>query len=131
MARGASEIAAELAVHFTHGRDYHRAVQYLQQAGDNAMGRWAYQEAITFFTRGLTLLETQPETPARVQQELDLLLALGPALMAAKGWAAPEVEQTYARARVLCAQARKTAQLFPALRGLWRFYRSRETWRRP
>ena len=121
----ASEIAAELAVHFTHGRDYHRAVQYLQQAGDNAMGRWAYQEAITFFTRGLTLLETQPETPARVQQELDLLLALGPALMAAKGWAAPEVEQTYARARVLCAQARKTAQLFPALRGLWRFYRSR------
>ena len=45
--------------------------------------------------------------------------------MAAKGWAASEVEQTYTRARVLCAQARKTAQLFPALRGLWRFYRSR------
>ena len=121
----ASEIAAELAVHFTHGRDYHRAVQYLQHAGDNAMRRWAYQEAIAFLTRGLTLLETQPETPARVQQELDLQLALGPALMAAKGWAAPEVEQTYARARVLCAQVRKTAQLFPALHGLWRFYRSR------
>jgi DNA-binding winged helix-turn-helix (wHTH) protein/tetratricopeptide (TPR) repeat protein len=123
--RRASEIAAELAVHFTHGRDYHRAVQYLQHAGDNAMGRWAYQEAIAFLTRGLTLLETQPETPTRAQQELDLQLAMGPALMAAKGWAAPEVEQTYARARVLCAQARKTAQLFPALQGLWRFYRSR------
>ena len=121
----ASEIAAELAGHFTHGRDYHRAVQYLQHAGDNAMRRWAYQEAIAFLTRGLTLLETQPETPARVQQELDLQLALGPALMAAKGWAAPEVEQTYARARMLCAQAQKTAQLFPALQGLWRFYRSR------
>ena len=121
----ASEIAAELAGHFTHGRDYRRAVQYLQHAGDNAMRRWAYQEAIAFLTRGLTLLETQPETPARVQQELDLQLALGPALMAAKGWAAPEVEQTYARARMLCAQAQKTAQLFPALQGLWRFYRSR------
>jgi hypothetical protein len=28
----ASEIAAELAVHFAEGRDYHRAVQYLQHA---------------------------------------------------------------------------------------------------
>jgi DNA-binding winged helix-turn-helix (wHTH) protein/predicted ATPase len=121
----ASEIAAELAVHFTHGQDYHRAVQYLQYAGDNAMRRWAYQEAIAFLTRGLELLETQPETPARAQQELDLQLALGPALMAARGWAAPEVEQTYARARVLCAQVQKTPQLFPTLRGLWRFYRSR------
>ena len=100
-------------------------MQYLQHAGDNVMQRWAYQEAIAFFTRGLTLLETQPETPARAQRELDLQLALGPALMAARGWAAPEVEQTYARARVLCAQVRKTAQLFPALRGLWRYYRSR------
>jgi DNA-binding winged helix-turn-helix (wHTH) protein/predicted ATPase len=121
----AHEIAVELAAHFTHGRDYHRAVQYLQYAGDNAMRRWAYQEAIAFLTRGLTLLQTQPETPARVQQELDLQLALGPALMAARGWAAPEVEQTYTRARVLCAQVKKTPQLLPTLRGLWRFYRSR------
>jgi predicted ATPase len=121
----APEIAAELAVHFTQGRDDHRAVQYLRHAGDNAMRRWAYQEAITYLTRGLELLETQPETPVRAQQELDLQLALGPALMAAKGWAAPEVEYTYARARVLCAQVRQTPQLFPTLRGLWRFYRSR------
>jgi predicted ATPase len=30
----ASEISAELAVHFTHGRDDLRAVQYLHRAGD-------------------------------------------------------------------------------------------------
>ena len=121
----APEIAAELAVHFAHGRDYHRAVQYLQHAGDNAMRRGAHQEAVAYVTRGLELLETQPDTPARAQQELDLQLTLGPALMAAKGWAAPEVEQTYARARVLCTQVGKTPQLFSTLRGLWRFYRSR------
>ena len=46
-------------------------------------------------------------------------------MMAAKGWADPEVEQTYARARMLCAQVRQTSQLFQTLRGLWRFYRSR------
>ena len=33
----AREIAAELAVHFERGRDYQRAVQYLQQAGENAI----------------------------------------------------------------------------------------------
>ena len=40
-----------------------------------------------------------------------LQLALGPALMATKGQAAPEVEQTYARARALCAQVGDTPQL--------------------
>ena len=52
-------------------------------------------------------------------------MALGPALMATKGTAAPEVEQTYARARALCAQVGDTPQLFPTLRGLCRFYYSR------
>ena len=42
--------------------------------------------------------------------------------MATKGIAAPEVEQTYARARALCAQVGETPQLFPTLWGLWRFY---------
>jgi predicted ATPase len=121
----APEIAAELAVHFAQGRDSHQAVQYLRHAGDNAMRRWAHQEAIAYIRRGLELLENQPDTPVRAQQELDLQLALGPALMAAKGWAAPEVEQTYARARVLCPQVGQTPQLFSTLRGLWRFYRSR------
>ena len=45
--------------------------------------------------------------------------------MATKGTAAPEVEQTYARARALCAQVGETPQLFPTLRGLCRFYRNR------
>jgi len=121
----APDIAAELAVHFAQGRDSHQAVQYLRHAGDNAMRRWAHEEAIAYIRRGLELLEKQPDTPVRAQQELDLQLALGPALMAAKGWAAPEVEQTYARARGLCTQVGQIPQLFSTLRGLWRFYRSR------
>ena len=45
--------------------------------------------------------------------------------MATKGYAAPEVEQTYARAQALCQQVGETPQLFPTLRGLCRFYRNR------
>src|SRR5262249_29326397 len=66
-----------------------------------------------------------PETQARAQQELDLQIALGPALMATQGIAAPEVGQTYARARALCAQIGDTPQLVPTLAGLCRFYYSR------
>jgi predicted ATPase len=47
---------------------------------------------------------------------------LGPALVATKGFAAPEVLHAYARARELCQQAGETPQLFQVLRGLWYFY---------
>ncbi|HEY5870730.1 MAG TPA: AAA family ATPase [Candidatus Tectomicrobia bacterium] len=121
----ARALAVELAEHFVRGRDTARAVQYLQYAGEQAAQRSAYQEALRHLTQGLTLLATLPDTPARVQQELDLQLALGPALMSAKGLAAPEVEQTYVRAHVLCHQLGETPQLVPTLRGLCEFYRNR------
>jgi DNA-binding winged helix-turn-helix (wHTH) protein/predicted ATPase len=116
------EIAAELAVHFEQGRDYQRAVQYLQQAGQRASQRSAHVEAITHLTKGLELLKTLPDTPARTQQELDLQITLGPTLLAAKGPSAPEVESTYTRARELCQQVGETPQLFRVLFGLRTFY---------
>jgi predicted ATPase len=71
------------------------------------------------------VLTTLPETPARLQQELDLQVALGPALRATQGSAAPEVARVYARARALCAQLGDTPQLFPVLRGLIIYYQTR------
>jgi predicted ATPase len=121
----APELAAELAEHFVRGRNAEQAVHYLQLAGAQAVQRSAHREALQHLTRGLELLAMLPETPARTQQELNLQLALGQALSATKGIAAPEVEQTYARARALCAQLGETPQLFPTLWGLCRFYRSR------
>jgi DNA-binding winged helix-turn-helix (wHTH) protein/predicted ATPase len=121
----ARQIAAELAVHFTRGHDAWRAVTYLHYAGENALQRSAYQEAIAYLTTGLEVLATLSETPTRVQQELDLRITLGPALVAIKGMAAPEVEQAYVRARALCAQVGETPQLVPTLRGLCRFYENR------
>ena len=99
-----------------------QAIPYWQRAGQRAIQRSANLEALGHLTKGLELLATLPETPARAQQELDVLIALGPALMVTKGYAAPEVEQTYARARALCQQVGNTPQLFPALRGLCEFY---------
>ena len=75
------------------GAGLSRAVQYLQQAGENAVRRSAHQEAISHLTKGLELLKTLPDTPERTQQELTLQLALGLPLIATKGYAAPEVEK--------------------------------------
>src|SRR5262249_8548845 len=71
---------------------------------------------------GLELLQTLPDTPERTQQELLLLISLGPVYMATQGQGALAVERTYTRAQALCQQVEETPQLFPVLRGLWNFY---------
>ena len=118
------KIAAELAIHFDRGQELAPAVEYLRQAAENALGRYAAAETIAHCTRGLTLLQTQPDTPARAQQELDLRLVLGPVLIATKGYAAREVEQNYDQAKALCDQLGETPQRFPILLGLCRVYRN-------
>jgi predicted ATPase len=114
--------AAVLAMHFTQGRDYRRAVQYHRQAAANAFGRHAYREAIAHLTKGLELLESLPETPERIHNELDFLTALGSISMSTRGYASPEVERLYTRAMTLCQQAEETVELFPSLWGLFYFY---------
>jgi predicted ATPase len=121
-----TEAAPELlAQHYTQAGCTEQAIAYWQRAGQQALQRSANLEAIQHLTHGLYLLATLPETPARVQHELDLQLTLGPALMDIKGIAASEVEQTYARARVLCAQVGETPLIFPTLRDLCLFYQQR------
>jgi predicted ATPase len=114
-----------VAQHYTEAGLTEQAIPYWQRAGQQAAQRSANTEAVQHLTTGLGLLATLPETPLRAQQELDLLIALGPALIAIKGYAAPEVEQTYARAWALCGQVGETLQILPTLRGLWRSYQSR------
>jgi predicted ATPase len=121
-----AEMQPELvAHHYTEAGLPAHAIIYWQRAGQRALQHSANLEALGHLTKGLELLATLPETPARAQQELDVLITLGPALMATKGYAVPEVEQTYARARALCQQVGNTPQLFPALRGLCEFYFNR------
>jgi hypothetical protein len=61
-------------------------------------------EAAAQFQRGLDQLALLPDDPERWRQELEFCSALGAALMAVKGYAAPETGETYARARALWEQ---------------------------
>jgi predicted ATPase/DNA-binding winged helix-turn-helix (wHTH) protein len=120
-ARG-EEIAAQLAMHFERGGEVERAVHYLQQAADTATQRNAHHDAVAALTKGLALLTTLPESPERMQHELTLRLTLGSRLMAAKGYAVPEVGETYTRAHSLCQQVGEPRQCCQALQGLSRFH---------
>jgi predicted ATPase len=118
-----------LAHHYTEAGLFAQAIPYWQQAGQRAIERSAHAEAISHLTKGLELLKTSPQTPERSQQELTLQIALGAPLMATKGYAAPEVEKVYARARELCHQVGETPQLFRVLLGLFAFYLVRAEFR--
>jgi predicted ATPase len=111
-----------LAYHYTEAGLSAQAVHYWQQAGQRAVERSAHLEAVAHLRKGLEVLATLPDTPARAEQELGLQTTLGPALMASNGQGAPEVGQAYARARELYRHVGESPQLFPVLFGLWRFY---------
>src|SRR4029453_16797101 len=89
---------------------------------DNATRRNAHHDAVAALTKGLALLATLPESPARTQHELTLLLLLGPRLMAVKGYAVPEVGESYTRAHALGQQVGEPRQRCQALQGLYRFH---------
>ena len=119
---GAELIAAELATHFDRGGEAERAVRYLQHAGNMALANSAHQEAIRHLSRALELLPRLADDRLRTEREVALLLRLGPAWMAARGYAAPEVGETYSRALGRCRQLGETPQVFRVLKGLWNFH---------
>ena len=111
-----------LAHHYTEAGLSALAIPYWQQAGERALQRSTHVEAIAHLSKGLGLLETLPPTPERTQQAIVLYSALGGALMATRGYAAPEVEQAYRQAYQLCQQAGDPGPLCPVLVGLALFY---------
>jgi predicted ATPase len=111
-----------LAHHYTEAGLIAQAIPYWQQAGARAIDRSTYIEAISHFRKGLNLLQTLPGSAEHIQQELTLQMSLGVALMATKGYAAPEVAEVQARMQVLCQQVGETPQLFQVLPQLRGFY---------
>ena len=111
---------AELARHYSRSANTRKAIEYLFRAGSQAAARSAYSEAVTRLSSALELLKQLPDDDARARQELAVQSVLGQSLALVKGWAAPELEPVYARARELCAQLRSPALSFPALYGQWR-----------
>ncbi len=112
-----------LAQHYTGAGLTEQAIVYWEQAGERAIQGSANAEAIERLSKALELLATVPETPERMRRELALQTRLGPAVQAVKGYAAPDVETVYNRARELCARVADCPELlFSTLFGLRLFH---------
>jgi len=113
---------SELAHHYSHSGNIPKAVEYLHCAGRQAVERSAHADAIGHLSTALDLLNRLPDTPERARQALALRVTLGPALIAATGYASKEVEANYTRALTLCEHGGETPQIFQVKLGLRTFF---------
>jgi class 3 adenylate cyclase/tetratricopeptide (TPR) repeat protein len=114
----AHEVPEVLAYHLLRSEEPIEAVQYLATAGKKALRMSAEKEAAHHFEQALGLL---PESPEYMGQRLELLLSLGTALIALRGYAHSQVRESFQKAREICSALGDPPPTFPALCGLWAF----------
>jgi class 3 adenylate cyclase/tetratricopeptide (TPR) repeat protein len=107
-----------LAYHFGEAGLHAHASKYRMRAGDQAVSRSAYVEAIAHFTAGLKLAEiVLPPDGLRLQ--LNFWLKLGSASVVAHGLQSREAETAYVKASEIGEQLGDGAASFQAKWGLW------------
>ncbi|MBI1943576.1 MAG: AAA family ATPase [Betaproteobacteria bacterium] len=114
-----AEQIERLAHHAVNAGVQPKAARYLREAGAKAVGRSASRDARGYFEQALALLREMPPSPEALREELETLIAYGPALMELKSPASPEVETLYRRALELVEQLGVESRRFTALWGLW------------
>jgi predicted ATPase len=108
-----------LAHHYTEAGLDESAITYWLEAGRLASARSANIEAIAHLSKGIELVQRQPDNANRDRTELDLQVAIGTPLIAVKSWTAQETGDAYSRARDLCQALGNPPELLPVLYGLW------------
>ncbi len=108
-----------LAHHYSEAGLAEKAVPQWLRAGEHAAARSAHAEAISHLSKGLELLATLPETRDRNEKELALKIAIGPSILATRGFGDEIFAETNERARELAEQLRDDTSHFTALWGLW------------
>ena len=111
-----------LAHHYTEANCPAQAIAYWHKAGVAAASTSANVEAIAQLGRGLALVEVLSDPGERAERELDLQMALGPALYVIKTANHPDIGRVYTRAWELCRQLGDHSRGFTALRGLYLYH---------
>jgi class 3 adenylate cyclase/predicted ATPase len=107
-----------VAHHFSRALMPAQAVDHWQRAGDVAVLRSGYSEAIGHLGAALEQLALLPESPERLKTELALRVKIGPAIQAMRG-AASDAVDNYARAAVIAEALGDSPEGFMALWGDW------------
>jgi tetratricopeptide (TPR) repeat protein len=107
-----------LAYHFGEAGLLSLACDYRMRAGDQAVSRSAYVEAIAHFTAGLKLAEALPLQEG-LRRRLQFWLKLGSASVVAHGLQSVEAETAYTKASEIGGQLGDGPASFQAKWGLW------------
>ncbi len=110
-----------VAHHFTRAGLPNTAIEWWGRAGDRAMQRFANHEAALSYVNGLNLMADLAASEERDRRELTFRLALGPALLAARGYASDEVERNYQEAGRLAELLSDREAAFTSARGQWHY----------
>jgi predicted ATPase/DNA-binding response OmpR family regulator/class 3 adenylate cyclase len=108
-----------MAYHLAQAGLTGRAIEYLRKAGQRAIERSANAEGIGHVTLALELLRSLLENPESKRAALGLEVMLSQAMIASRGYAAPETRETWLRARALTHELTEPAQKFAVLYGTW------------
>ena len=128
LARRAHDAEPEaIAHHFTQAGLDDLAIEWWGKAGDQALRRSAFQEAIAHLGKAIEMADKAGATARRVtggpaapsQRLTQLQVAYGNALLAARGQGAPETTEAFARARELASGDKDAPERLAADYGLW------------
>jgi class 3 adenylate cyclase/tetratricopeptide (TPR) repeat protein len=108
-----------LAWHLSRAELFEQAIRAWLGAGTHSGARGAFSEAVAHLTEGLKLVRMLPATSSRARRELELQLALGPAIMATRGYAAAESLAVYSRAAELVTVVGTPREEMDVLLGLY------------
>ena len=117
---GTAETQPELlAYHHKEAGNPAKAVGYLLPAAERALHRSATTEALSHLAQARELILGLPENRNRLELELKLEITLARALLASRGYTAPETHEAYRRARHCCEALGDQASLPLIIHGQW------------
>ena len=113
--------AEALAHHFTLGGQTDLAIEWWGKAGDQALRRSAFQEAIAHLGKAIAMADKAEGDKAAdgFHQNRQLHVAYGNALIAARGFGAPETLEAFAKARESAYGENNAPERFAADYGLY------------
>ncbi|MCB0210551.1 MAG: AAA family ATPase [Anaerolineae bacterium] len=115
-------VSSQLAEHYEQAGQPEKAIGYYWQAAQTGRALGALTETGDLLRRGLALLKTQPDTPTRIHDELNLLTMLASIITSQQGYSAPEANQLYEQALAISKRAKKSLQTGLAQFGILLFY---------
>lgn len=111
-----------LAHHYKEADEPALAIPYWHSAAKLAIERGHNEESLKNIEVALQLLEKLPSGEERSRFELGLCVSRGVALESTRGYASPEVAETYARASELCEELGSAFDFVSVLLGLYVFH---------